>query len=107
MNQEHQECREERIHDHRHVVKLRIQTPRGLWSMHEPKEAEERPEYPVTTKVERVIADARNIFHFVEEDSKYSLFRHKEVLDPHRSLASYQILEDGTLLVLSVQGGNA
>jgi len=88
------------------TVRLRIQTPRGLWSMEEPKDAKVRPKYPLSTKVEQVIQDARSVFHFVEQDSKYTLLRGNEILEPQRTLASYQI-EDGTLLVLSVQGGNA
>src|SRR5712691_7779663 len=89
-----------------HIVHIKVQTPRGLWSMHEPKDATKRPEYPVSTKIEQVILDVRSVFGFVEQDSKYTLLRGKEVLDPQRTLASYDI-EDGTLLVLSVQGGNA
>lgn len=87
-------------------VAFRVQTPRGLWSMSEPAGATLRPKYPISTKVEQVIADARAVFGFVEEDSRYTLLRGKEVLAPERPLASYQI-EDGTLLILSVQGGNA
>jgi len=87
-------------------VVFRVQTPRGLWSMLEPEGASLRPKYPISTKVEQVIADARSVFGFVEEDSKYTLFRGKEILVPERPLASYQIEED-TLLILSVQGGNA
>jgi len=89
-----------------HIVHLRVQTPRGLWSMQEPKDATKRPVYPISTKIEQVIQDAREVFKFVEQDSKYTLFRGDEILDPQRTLASYKI-EDGTLLVLSVQGGNA
>ena len=89
-----------------HIVVFKVQTPRGLWSKTEPKDAAKRPEYPVSTKIEQVILDVRSVFGFVEQDSKYTLLRGKEVLDPHRTLASYDI-EDGTLLVLSVQGGNA
>jgi hypothetical protein len=88
------------------TVRLRIQTPRGLWSMEEPKDAKVRPKYPLSTKVEQVVQDARSVFHFVEQDSKYTLLRGNEILEPQRTLASYHI-EDGTLLVLSVQGGNA
>jgi len=88
------------------TVRLRIQTPRGLWSMDQPPNAQKRPKYPISAKVEQVIADARSVFGFVEEDSKYTLLRAGEVLEPHRTLASYHI-EDDTLLVLSVQGGNA
>lgn len=93
--------------EHRRDVKLRIQTPRGLWSMNEPKDAQKRPDYPVTTKIERVIADVRSVFKFVEEDSKYTLLRQTEILDANRTLVSYHIVDDGTLLVLSVQGGDA
>jgi hypothetical protein len=88
------------------TVRLRIQTPRGLWSMDQPPNAQKRPKYAISTKVEQVIADARSVFGFVEEDSKYTLLRGGEVLEPQRTLASYHI-EDDTLLVLSVQGGNA
>jgi hypothetical protein len=87
-------------------VTFRVQTPRGLWSMSEPENAKFRPVYPISTKVEKVIVDTRSVFGFVEEDSKYTLFRGKEVLAPERPLASYHI-EDCTLLILSVQGGNA
>jgi hypothetical protein len=87
-------------------IQLRVQTPRGLWSMNEPKGAEKRPEYPISAKVEQVIADARSVFKFVEEDSKYTLLRGNDPLEPQRTLASYHI-ENNTLLVLSVQGGNA
>ena len=88
------------------TVRLRVQTPRGLWSMEEPKDAPKRPRYALSTKVEQVIEDARAVFKFVEQDSKYTLLRGNEKLEPQRTLASYKI-EDGTLLVLSVQGGNA
>ena len=88
------------------TVRLRIQTPRGLWSMDVPPDATKRPLYAISTKVEQVIADARSVFGFVEEDSKYTLHRGEESLEPQRTLASYRI-EDDTLLVLSVQGGNA
>lgn len=90
----------------RRIVRIRVQTPRGLWSMDEPENADKRPEYPISTKIERVIADARSVFKFVEQDSKYTLLRGSEVLEPERTLASYKI-HDGDLLVLSVQGGNA
>lgn len=88
------------------TVHLRIQTPRGLWSMDSPPDAAKRPLYPISAKVEQVIADARSVFGFVEEDSKYTLLRGAEPLEPQRTLASYHI-EDDALLVLSVQGGNA
>jgi len=90
----------------RHIVHIRVQTPRGVWTMHEPKNANKRPEYPISTKIEQVIEDAREVFKFVEQDSKYTLFRGNEILDPQHTLASYKI-ENGTLLLLSVQGGNA
>src|SRR5262249_30654183 len=89
------------------AMPLRRLHPRGLWSMNEPKEAPKRPEYPISTEIEQVIVDARNVFHFVEQDSKYTLLRGNEVLEPQRTLTSYRIVEDGTLLVLSVQGRNA
>jgi hypothetical protein len=91
---------------HSHVIEIKVQTPRGLWSMDQPPDAPKRPRYPVSTKVEQVILDARTVFKFVEQDSKYTLLRGNEILEPQRTLASYKI-EDGTLLVLSVQGGNA
>lgn len=87
-------------------VTLSVQTPRGLWSLTEPADAKLRPRYPISTKIGQVIADAREVFGFVEEDSKYALLLGKEVLEPERTLASYHI-ENGVLLVLSVQGGNA
>jgi hypothetical protein len=87
-------------------VQLRVQTPRGLWSMKEPADAKLRPDYPRSTKVQRVIDDARSVFKFVENDSKYTLFHAQQQLDTERTLASYK-LEDDTLLTLSVQGGNA
>lgn len=98
--------RESEHSPHTQVVHLRVQTPRGLWSMHEPKDAPKRPVYRISTKIEQVILDAREVFKFVEQDSKYTLFRGDEILDPQRTLASYKI-EDRTLLLLSVQGGNA
>ena len=88
------------------IVRLLVQTPRGLWSVSEPPDAQKRPLYPISTKVEQVIADARSVFGFVENDSKYTLLRGDEALEPQRPLASYHI-ENDTLLVLSVQGGNA
>ena len=88
------------------TVSLRVQTPRGLWSMEEPEDATKRPRYPISTKIDEVIEDARSVFKFVEQDSKYTLLRGSEKLEPQRTLASYKI-EDDTLLVLSVQGGNA
>ena len=92
--------------EHLHVIDIKVQTPRGLWSMDQPKDAPKRPRYPISTKIEQVIQDARTVFRFVEQDSKYTLLRGNEILEPQRTLASYKI-EEGTLLVLSVQGGNA
>ena len=93
-------------HDGQPRIQFRVQTPRGLWSMTEPANADRRPDYSISTKVSTVIEDARAVFKFVESDSKYTLFRSSEALDPNRPLASYQ-LEPDSLLVLSVQGGNA
>jgi len=90
----------------KHNVQLRVQTPRGLWSMSEPKEADRRPEYEQSAKVQDVIGDARAVFKFVENDSKYTLFQGKQQLEPQRTLVSYHI-EANALLTLSVQGGNA
>jgi hypothetical protein len=87
-------------------VQLTIQTPRGAWTMTQPADAAIRPEYEINTKVEQVITDARSVFKFVESDSKYTLHFNGEQLAPQRTLASYQI-KDGSVLVLSVQGGNA
>jgi hypothetical protein len=88
------------------TVRLSVQTPRGVWSMTQPAGAPIRPEYELATKVESVIADARSVFGFVENDSKYTLHFAGTKLEPQRTLASYQI-KDGSILVLSVQGGNA
>ena len=88
------------------TIRLRVQTPRGLWSMTEPEGTDRRPEYPQSTKVQQVIDDARHVFGFVDNDSKYALLRGEEMLAPERTLVSYH-LEDNALLVLSVQGGNA
>lgn len=88
------------------TVRISVQTPRGVWSMTQPAGAPIRPEYEIATKVERVIADARSVFGFVENDSKYTLHFAGVKLEPQRTLASYQI-KDGSTLVLSVQGGNA
>lgn len=87
-------------------VRLHVQTPRGLWSMMEPAIAPRRPEYPISTPVATVIADARTVFNFVEQDSLYTLFLNGTQMAPERPLASYRLADD-TLLVLSVQGGNA
>jgi hypothetical protein len=105
-NQEVHAVTQEKAGEHVRIVCFRVQTPRGLWSMTEPKDATKRPEYPVTTKIEQVILDVRSVFKFVEQDSKYTLLSGDEVLETQRTLASYKI-EDHTLLVLSVQGGNA
>ena len=90
----------------RKEVRFQVQTPRGLWNKKEPENATIRPEYPVETTIQHVIADARTVFTFVENDSKYTLFRGKEELAPERTLESYGIKNE-ELLVLSVQGGNA
>ena len=87
-------------------IQIKVQTPRGLWSMDEPEEAKKRPDYQISTKIETVIVDVRSVFNFVEQDSKYTLFLGKTELEPDRTLVSYQI-KTGELLVLSVQGGNA
>lgn len=105
-NQEVHAVTQEKAAEHVRIVCFRVQTPRGLWSMTEPLDATKRPEYPITTKIEQVILDVRSVFKFVEQDSKYTLLRGDEILEPQRTLASYKI-EDHTLLVLSVQGGNA
>ncbi len=98
--------REDRHQDGPAVIHIRVQTPRGVWTMTEPADAVKRPEYPVSAKIEQVIEDARTVFKFVEQDSKYTLLRGSEILEPQRTLVSYKI-EDNALLVLSVQGGNA
>ena len=97
------------VDDERHEprrIHLRVQTPRGLWSMTEPAKATKRPDYPTSTKVQTVIHDVREVFGFVENDSKYTLFLGQQALAPERTLASYHLKPD-TLLLLSVQGGNA
>lgn len=87
-------------------VEFSVQTPRGLWSMTEPENAPLRPNYPIKTKIEQVMTDVRKVFKFVENDSKYELRLGDEVLEPQRTLASYKI-DKKTVLVLTVQGGNA
>jgi hypothetical protein len=87
-------------------VALQIQTPRGLWSKSSPKNADKRPVYQISTKIAQVIADAREVFKFTENDNKYVLLHGSTQLEPERPLASYHFADD-TLLVLSVQGGNA
>jgi hypothetical protein len=94
------------VSDTKHILQLRVQTPRGLWSMTEPKDADRRPEYEPSAKVATVIGDARAVFKFVENDSKYTLFLGQQQLEPQRTLVSYHI-ETQALLTLSVQGGNA
>lgn len=96
-----------RDHEGAHsTIVLRVQTPRGLWSVHEPKHADRRPVYKKDMHVQIVIDDARHVFKFVENDNQYILFHGSVRLDPSRTLGSYHLPED-TLLVLSVQGGNA
>lgn len=92
--------------DKQRRVTLQIQTPRGLWNKKSPKDAALRPVYEKTEKIQQIIDDARTVFKFVENDNKYALFLGEQQLDPHRTIESYH-LEDETLLVLSVQGGNA
>lgn len=87
-------------------IELQVQTPRGLWNKTQPAGAELRPVYDKTTKIQQIIDDARKVFKFVENDNKYTLFLGDQQLEPTRTIVSYH-LEDGTLLVLSVQGGNA
>ncbi len=87
-------------------VELQVQTPRGLWNKKLPPNATLRPVYEKTTKIQQIIDDARAVFKFVENDNKYVLFLGDDPLEPNRTIVSYH-LEDETLLVLSVQGGNA
>ena len=87
-------------------VTLKVQTPRGLWSETLPEHASKRPVYPISTKIQQIIDDAREVFKFVETDNKYTLLEGKTKLEPERTIASYHLV-NGTLLVLSVQGGNA
>lgn len=87
-------------------VTLQIQTPRGLWNKKLPANASLRPVYDKTTKIQQIIDDARAVFKFVENDNKYALFLGESQLEPNRTIVSYHI-KDETLLVLSVQGGNA
>lgn len=87
-------------------VELQVQTPRGLWNKKLPKDAPLRPVYEKTAKIQQIIDDARKVFKFVENDNKYTLFLGEKQLEPQRTIESYH-LEDETLLVLSVQGGNA
>ena len=93
-------------HQRHHCLHLLVQTPRGLWSLQEPADAPRRPVFAWNSKIGQIIADAREVFSFVENDNKYVLLRGQEQLDPERTVASYH-LQDGTLLILSVQGGNA
>lgn len=87
-------------------IKLEIQTPRGLWSKKSPEDAEKRPVYPRDTKIAQIIADARDVFKFTENDNKYVLLHGSTNLEPESTLADYKIANK-TLLILSVQGGNA
>jgi hypothetical protein len=92
--------------DDKHTVTLQVQTPRGLWSTTQPEGATKRPIYPQPAKIQQIIDDAREVFKFVEADSKYTLFEGTTKLEPERTIVSYQ-LKDNTLLTLSVKGGNA
>lgn len=87
-------------------IELQVQTPRGLWNKKLPPDAPLRPIYEKTTKIQQIIDDARKVFKFVENDNKYVLLLGDDTLEPNRTIVSYH-LEDETLLVLSVQGGNA
>lgn len=98
--------KEEKEKDNRNRVELQVQTPRGLWTKKLPKDAPLRPVYEKTTKIQQIIDDARTVFKFVENDNKYTLFLGEQQLEPTRTIVSYH-LENETLLVLSVQGGNA
>jgi len=98
--------KEDKDKDKPRRVTLQIQTPRGMWSKNSPKKAEKRPVYPVATKIAQVIADAREVFKFTENDNKYVLLHGSTQLESERTLASYDFA-DNTVLVLSVQGGNA
>lgn len=88
-------------------VQLRIQTPRGLWSMAEPAEAPKRPDYPISTPVQQVIDDVRAVFRFAEDDNRYTLLKGSVTMEPQRPLASYNLDDPDMVLLLSVQGGNA
>lgn len=87
-------------------VELQVQTPRGLWNKKLPPKAELRPVYERNVRIQQIIDDARKVFKFVENDNKYTLFLGEKQLDPAQTIESYR-LKDETLLVLSVQGGNA
>jgi hypothetical protein len=87
-------------------LSLRVQTPRGLWSLDQPVEAPRRPVYALNSKIQQIINDAREVFGFVENGNQYVLLHGDDPLKPERTIESYH-LKDGTLLVLSVQGGNA
>ena len=92
---------------HKHqCLSLRVQTPRGLWSLDQPAEAPRRPVYALNSKIQQIINDVREVFGFVEDGNKYVLLHDDKQLEPERTVASYH-LEDGDLLILSVQGGNA
>lgn len=87
-------------------IALQVQTPRGLWNQKVPANAPIRPIYEKTTKIQQIIDDARQVFKFVENDNKYTLFLGEQQLEPNRTVVSYH-LGDEALVVLSVQGGNA
>jgi hypothetical protein len=93
-------------HDKRQCLSLRVQTPRGLWSLDQPAEAPRRPVYALNSKIQQIINDAREVFGFSDNGNQYVLLHGDERLQPERTIESYH-LKDGTLLVLSVQGGNA
>jgi len=93
-------------HRKHQCLSLRVQTPRGLWSLDQPAEAPRRPVYALNSKIQQIINDAREVFGFVENGNQYVLLHGDERLQPERTIESYH-LKDGALLVLSVQGGNA
>jgi hypothetical protein len=89
-----------------HLLSLRVQTTRGLWSVEQPPDAPRRPVYAPRSKIQQIINDVREVFGFAEDGNKYVLLHDDKQLEPERTVASYH-LKDGDLLILSVQGGNA
>jgi hypothetical protein len=98
------ECKPE--HQQHRCLHILVQTPRGLWSLTEPENAPRRPVYALNSKIQQIINDAREVFGFSENGNQYVLLHGDERLQPERTIESYH-LKEGTLLVLSVQGGNA
>lgn len=89
-----------------HCLSLRVQTTRGLWSTKQPPDAPRRPVYAPNSKIQQIINDVREVFGFVDDGNKCVLLHDDKQLEPERTVASYH-LQDGALLILSVQGGNA